>query len=99
VQLTGPTLTLRYAEPADAAALLRLASDPEVTRWFSWGPYTSEDEPRAYIERLAGERERGERLDFVIDATGGTVPGVAGGAACGGAGAAGRRPSGTVVTG
>jgi len=78
VQLTGPTLTLRYAEPADAAALFTLASDPEVTRWFSWGPYTSEDEPRAYIERLAGERERGERLDFVIDATGGTVPGVAG---------------------
>jgi ribosomal-protein-alanine N-acetyltransferase len=38
-----------------------------VTRWFSWGPYTSVAEPRAYIERLAGERERGERLDFVID--------------------------------
>ena len=32
----------------------------------------SEDEPRAYIERLQGERERGERLDFVIDATVGT---------------------------
>ena len=78
MQLTGPTLTLRYAKPADAAALFTLASDPEVTRWFSWGPYTSEDEPRAYIERLARERERGERLDFVIDATGGTVPGVAG---------------------
>jgi [ribosomal protein S5]-alanine N-acetyltransferase len=77
VQLTGPTLTLRYAEPGDAAALFALASDPEVTRWFSWGPYASEDEPRAYIERLEGERERGERLDFVI-ATGGTVPSVAG---------------------
>jgi ribosomal-protein-alanine N-acetyltransferase len=71
VRLTGQTLTLRYAEPADADALFALASDPEVTRWFSWGPYTSVDEPRAYIERLAGERERGERLDFVI-ATGGT---------------------------
>ena len=70
MQLTGPTLTLRYAEPTDAAALFSLASDPEVTRWFSWGPYTSEDEPRAYIERLAGERERGERLDFVIDGDG-----------------------------
>jgi len=77
VQLAGPNLTLRYAEPSDATALFRLASDPEVTRWFSWGPYTSEAQPRAYIERLAGERERGERLDFVIDATGETVPGVA----------------------
>jgi ribosomal-protein-alanine N-acetyltransferase len=76
VRLTGQTLTLRYAEPADADALFALASDPEVTRWFSWGPYTSVDEPRAYIERLAGERERGERLDFVIDAGG--VAGVTG---------------------
>jgi [ribosomal protein S5]-alanine N-acetyltransferase len=76
VRLTGQTLSLRYAEPADADALFALASDPEVTRWFSWGPYTSVDEPRAYIERLAGERERGERLDFVIDAGG--VAGVTG---------------------
>jgi ribosomal-protein-alanine N-acetyltransferase len=67
MQLTGPSLTLRYAEPGDAQALLALASDREVTRWFSWGPYTSVQEPLAYIERLAGERDRGERLDFVID--------------------------------
>jgi len=67
VHLTGTMLTLRYAEPADADALFALASDPDVTRWFSWGPYVSVDEPRAYVERLAGERERGERLDFVID--------------------------------
>ena len=67
MRLTGQTLTLRYAEPADAAALFSLASDPEVTRWFSWGPYASADEPRTYIDRLAGERERGERLDLLID--------------------------------
>jgi ribosomal-protein-alanine N-acetyltransferase len=66
VRLTGPNLTLRYATAADAHALFALASDPEVTRWFSWGPYTSEDEPRAYIERLAGERERGEQLDLLV---------------------------------
>jgi len=77
MRLAGPTLTLRYAQAADAPLLFALASDPEVTRWFSWGPYTSQAEPRAYIERLAGERERGERLDFVI-ATEGTVPTVAG---------------------
>src|SRR6185436_5883912 len=47
-------------------ALFALASDPDVTRWFSWGPYTSLDEPRAYIERLAGERERGQQLDLLV---------------------------------
>ena len=45
---------------------LRSGSDPEVTRFFSWGPYTSIEEPAVYIAGLAGERERGERLDFVI---------------------------------
>ena len=62
----GSTLTLRLPEPSDATALLELASDPDVTRWFSWGPYTTLDEPQAYIERLAGQRERGEQLDLLI---------------------------------
>ena len=62
----GPTLTLRLPEPGDAPALLELAGDPEVTRWFSWGPYTSLDQPKAYLDRLAGERERGEQLDLLI---------------------------------
>lgn len=43
-----------------------MASDPEVTRWFSWGPYTALDQPLSYIERLAGQRERGEQLDLLI---------------------------------
>ena len=59
-------LTLRPPTGDDAPALLGLASDPEVTRWFSWGPYTSLDQPRAYIERLAGQRERGEQLDLLV---------------------------------
>jgi RimJ/RimL family protein N-acetyltransferase len=66
IALHGPNLTLRPPAAGDAAALLDLASDPEVTRWFSWGPYTSIDEPRAYIERLAGQRERGEQLDLLV---------------------------------
>ena len=57
--LHGPTLTLRPPEPGDAAALLELASDPEVTRWLSWGPYTAIDQPLAYIERCAAQREAG----------------------------------------
>jgi ribosomal-protein-alanine N-acetyltransferase len=58
---------LRYAEAADAPALLALASDPEVTRWFSWGPYASAGEPLAYIERLPAQRQSGERLDLLVE--------------------------------
>jgi ribosomal-protein-alanine N-acetyltransferase len=66
VVVTGPTLTLRYAEPGDAPALFELASDSAVTRWFSWGPYTEPSQPEAYIASLPGKRERGELLDFLI---------------------------------
>lgn len=63
--LHGPTLTLRIPTLDDAPALYALASDPDVTRWFSWGPYTAESEARAYLERLPGQRRRGEQLDLV----------------------------------
>jgi len=66
LEVRGPTLTLRYATAADAPALLALASDAEVTRWFSWGPYTSLDQPRAYIESLPAKRDAGQLLDFVV---------------------------------
>jgi ribosomal-protein-alanine N-acetyltransferase len=66
VVLTGPALALRYAAAADAPALLELGSDPDVTRFFSWGPYSSVQQPATYIAGLPAERERGERLDFLI---------------------------------
>ena len=66
MELIGPGLSLRYATADDAFALLELGSDPEVTRFFSWGPYTSIVQPAAYIAGLGKERERGERLDFLI---------------------------------
>jgi ribosomal-protein-alanine N-acetyltransferase len=66
VEVTGPTLTLRYATAADAPRLLELASDPDVTQWFSWGPYERLDQPEAYIEGLEAKRENGELLDFLI---------------------------------
>jgi ribosomal-protein-alanine N-acetyltransferase len=69
VEVVGKSLILRYATAADAPALFELGSDPEVTRFFSWGPYSSESEPAAYIAELAAERERGERLEFVIDSS------------------------------
>lgn len=63
----GPTLTLRPPVAADAAALLELASDPEVTRWFSWGPYTSLEQPLGYIERQEQRRQDGVQLDLLIE--------------------------------
>ena len=36
----GPRLQLRYARAADAPELVKLGGDAEVTRFFSWGPYT-----------------------------------------------------------
>jgi ribosomal-protein-alanine N-acetyltransferase len=62
----GPTLSLRYLVPDDASALFELARDPEVTRFFSWGPYSDESEPRAFIEHLADERSAGRRLELGI---------------------------------
>ena len=62
----GPTLTLRLPERDDAGALLELAGDPEVTRWFSWGPYTSIDQPLAYIDGLEAWRDEGRQLDLLI---------------------------------
>lgn len=66
MEISGPTLTLRLPRPDDAPALFELASDPQVTRYFSWGPYTSIEQPLAYIERAKGWRERGEQLDVLI---------------------------------
>ena len=65
-EISGPTLSLRLPQLADAPALFRLASDAEVTRFFSWGPYRGEEEARAYLERLPAQRERGEQLDLAV---------------------------------
>lgn len=64
--LTGPTLRVRIPRDGDAAALFEQASDPEVTRWFSWGPYRSVEEPRAWIAAQAARRERGEALALAV---------------------------------
>jgi ribosomal-protein-alanine N-acetyltransferase len=67
LEVRGPELTLRYARPEDAPRLFELASDVEVTRYFSWGPYTSERQAVDYIENLARKRVEGERLELVVD--------------------------------
>jgi len=62
----GPRLALRFAAPEDAPRLFTLASDPAVTRFFSWGPYSSVEQPEAYIAGLPGRRAAGDLLDFLI---------------------------------
>jgi ribosomal-protein-alanine N-acetyltransferase len=67
LEVRGPELLLRYARPDDAPRLFELASDAEVTRYFSWGPYTSERQAADYIANLGRKRAEGERLELVID--------------------------------
>lgn len=63
--LRGPRLTLRIPAASDAPALYRLASNPAVTKWFSWGPYREPAEAEAYLGRLPAQRERGTQLDLL----------------------------------
>jgi ribosomal-protein-alanine N-acetyltransferase len=77
--LTGPTHLLRLATEDDAEQLFHLASDPAVTRFFSWGPYTAIEEPLAYIRALRAKRDNGSLLEFVIAERGsGELVGVTG---------------------
>ena len=66
MRIRGPSLTLRYPREDDAAALFELASDPEVIRFFSWGPYERESEAREWVASLERKRESGERLELAI---------------------------------
>ena len=62
----GPEYSLRYLTRDDAAALFELGRDPDVTRFFSWGPYREESEAREFIDSLERQRESGERLELGI---------------------------------
>jgi ribosomal-protein-alanine N-acetyltransferase len=66
LQIVGAEYMLRLAVPDDAEQLFRLGEDPAVTRFFSWGPYTSIEQPLKYIADLEGKRENGSLLEFVI---------------------------------
>lgn len=76
--LSGPTLRVRIPRAGDAAALFAEASDAEVTRWFSWGPYESQAQAQAYLERLPAERDSGRQLDLVVERLDGEPIGISG---------------------
>lgn len=66
LQVVGQDYMLRLAVAEDAEQLYKLGEDPAVTRFFSWGPYTSMDQPQKYIEDLQPKRDNGSLLEFVI---------------------------------
>ena len=65
----GPHYHLRLLGQDDVPDLFALGSHPDVSRFFSWGPYRSADEAAAYVASLDRQRESGERLELgIVDA-------------------------------
>ena len=74
----GPNLSLRVLGEGDVPALFELGSNPDVSRFFSWGPYRSADEAAAYVASLDRQREAGERLELGIESNEGALLGITG---------------------
>lgn len=66
LQVVGADYLLRLAVAEDAEQLFELGKDPAVTRFFSWGPYSSIEQPSKYIDDLQLKRDLGSLLEFVI---------------------------------
>ena len=66
LEVRGPRIGLRIPVPGDARRLFELAGDPEVTRFFSWGPYAAEGEAAAWLETLPERREQGLALELAV---------------------------------
>lgn len=66
LEVIGEHYLLRLAKQDDAEQLFKLGEDPAVTRFFSWGPYTSIEQPQQYIADLQAKRDTGQLLEFVI---------------------------------
>jgi [ribosomal protein S5]-alanine N-acetyltransferase len=65
-ELRGPHVSLRIPRAEDAQRLFELASDAEVTRFFSWGPYQRVEEAAAWLETLPERRASGTALELAI---------------------------------
>ena len=74
----GPRFLLRVVRSDDAPALFELGRDPEVSRFFSWGPYEALSEASAFIASLDRQREAGERLELGIFSNEGELLGITG---------------------
>lgn len=65
--LTGPRLTLRHLTTADAGDLFAVFSDPQVTRYWSTGPWPAMADATAYIEGIHRGLERRELFQWGIE--------------------------------
>jgi ribosomal-protein-alanine N-acetyltransferase len=66
LEVRGPQVRLRIPREEDARRLFELASDAEVTRFFSWGPYEAQDEALAWLRTLPQRRDDGVALELAI---------------------------------
>ena len=73
----GPRLCLRTLAADDAPGVFELGRNPEVSRFFSWQPYTEPSEAADFIAALDHQRAAGERLELGIFRSGGDSPGQA----------------------
>ncbi len=62
----GPRVRLRIPREQDAHRLFELASDAEVTRFFSWGPYAQEREAVEWLATLPARRAEGVALELAV---------------------------------
>lgn len=65
-EVRGPRVGLRIPREEDAQRLFELAGDPEVTRFFSWGPYQEQSEAVSWLETLPQRRADGIALELAI---------------------------------
>jgi ribosomal-protein-alanine N-acetyltransferase len=66
LEVRGPKVRLRIPREQDARRLFELASDAEVTRFFSWGPYAEEAQALAWLQTLPARRAEGVALELAI---------------------------------
>lgn len=60
-------LLLRWQTEPDAEQMFaRYASDPEVTRYLTWGPHQSVDETLAFLRQRAAEQPPGHVFNWLV---------------------------------
>ena len=74
----GPHFSLQALGAEHVDALFELGSNPEVSRFFSWGPYESPSEAASFIDSLDQQRSAGERLELGIFGNEGELLGITG---------------------
>jgi ribosomal-protein-alanine N-acetyltransferase len=75
----GPEFDLRTLAPDDAPALFELGRHPDVSRFFSWGPYREQREAAEFVASLDRQREAGERLELgIVERASGALIGITG---------------------